>query len=149
MDSPKLKPCPACGASVEITGGDSWHNQNEFWIVCKSCHCVRVGDTEKNECIKRWNALPRGHAVTPGAADDGGMTWHDVEQAVRQMGDAVEKATQQIVALVGKLEQSIKPGELESLDIERVSGPFLTKAQIETIVSETARQIREQQEAAR
>lgn len=143
MTSPKLKPCPACGASVEITGGDSWHNQKEFWIVCEACHCVRVGDTEKEECIKRWNALPRGHAITPGAAGDGGMTLHDVEQAMRQVVVAVEKAAQQIVALVGKLEQSIKSGELESLDIERVSGPFLTKEQIETI----ARKAVEEQEA--
>lgn len=63
MNNPKLKPCPACGASVKIAGGDSWHNQKEFWIVCEACHCVRVGDTEKEECIKRWNALPRHNDI--------------------------------------------------------------------------------------
>lgn len=65
----QLKPCPACGASVEITGGDSWYNQNEFWIVCETCHCVRVGDTEKEECIKRWNALPRHNDISPDKVD--------------------------------------------------------------------------------
>lgn len=68
MDN-QLKPCPACGASVKITGGDSWHNQKEFWIVCEACHCVRVGDTEKDECIKRWNALPRHHDISPDKVD--------------------------------------------------------------------------------
>ena len=68
MDN-QLKPCPACGASVEITGGDSWYNQNEFWIVCETCHGVRVGDTEKEECIKRWNALPRHNDISPDKVD--------------------------------------------------------------------------------
>ena len=57
----ELKPCPACGAPVNIAGGDEWHNQHEFWICCenKECGCVRVGDTEREECIRRWNDLPR------------------------------------------------------------------------------------------
>ena len=56
-----LLPCPACGAQVKLTGGDSWHNLHEFWIACKNreCGCCRVGDTVRDECIKRWNALPR------------------------------------------------------------------------------------------
>lgn len=57
----ELKPCPACGALVNITGGDGWHNQHEFWICCENeeCGCVRVGDTEREECIRRWNDIPR------------------------------------------------------------------------------------------
>lgn len=56
-----LLPCPACGAQVKLTGGDSWHNLHEFWIACKNreCGCCRVGDTVRDECIKRWNAIPR------------------------------------------------------------------------------------------
>ena len=28
----ELKPCPACGASVRLEGGDQWYNQNSFVI---------------------------------------------------------------------------------------------------------------------
>lgn len=57
----ELKPCPACGASVCLEGGDEWHNRCHFVIRCENpeCGCVRVGDTKRGECIRRWNALPR------------------------------------------------------------------------------------------
>lgn len=81
MDN-QLKPCPACGASVKITGGDSWHNQNEFWIVCEACHCVRVGDTEKEECIKRWNALPRHNDISHDKVDCAGCPERQYRQGL-------------------------------------------------------------------
>ena len=67
-NKPKILPCPACGASVELEGGTEWHDQLEFWIMCKNpaCGCVRVGDTEMEECIHRWNSLPRRTTVEPG-----------------------------------------------------------------------------------
>lgn len=72
-----LKPCPACGNPVRITGGDSWHNQNEFWIACKNreCGCCRVGDTVREECIERWNALPRTLTWTKEYPKIPGMYW--------------------------------------------------------------------------
>lgn len=77
MDSFQLKPCPACGASVKITGGDEWHNQHEFWICCenKECGCVRVGDTEREECIRRWNDLPRALNWTKEPPTKEGWYW--------------------------------------------------------------------------
>lgn len=77
MTSPKLKPCPSCGASVRITGGDEWHNQHEFWICCenKECGCVRVGDTEREECIRRWNDLPRALTWATTPPTDPGFYW--------------------------------------------------------------------------
>ncbi|MBE6440713.1 MAG: hypothetical protein E7022_00030 [Desulfovibrio desulfuricans] len=61
MQELKLLPCPACGGPVQMTGGTEWHDQHEFWIECrnKGCGCVRVGDTEREECVRRWNSLPR------------------------------------------------------------------------------------------
>lgn len=132
MDSPKLNPCPHCGKTdLRVYWNDIYE---KHYVRCHTCHMQGPEIYGREAAAEAWNALPRGHAITPGAAGDGGMTSHDVEQAMRQVVVAVEKAVQQIVALVGKLEQSIKPGELEPLDIERVSGPFLTKEQIETIV---------------
>lgn len=57
----ELKPCPACGGYVLIGGGDEWYNKNRFFIECKNpeCGCCRVGDTLREKCIERWNALPR------------------------------------------------------------------------------------------
>lgn len=77
MDSFQLKPCPACGASVRITGGDEWYNRHEFWICCenKECGCVRVGDTEREECIRRWNALPRALNWTKEPPTKEGWYW--------------------------------------------------------------------------
>lgn len=67
----ELKPCPACGASVRLEGGDQWYNQNSFVIRCEdpTCGCIRVGDTERDECIRRWNSLPRAPHITPNDAD--------------------------------------------------------------------------------
>lgn len=67
----ELKPCPACGASVRLEGGDQWYNQNSFVIRCEdpTCGCIRVGDTERDECIRRWNSLPRATHITPNDAD--------------------------------------------------------------------------------
>lgn len=67
----KLKPCPACGASVRLEGGDQWYNQNSFVIRCEdpTCGCIRVGDTERDECIRRWNSLPRAPHITPNDVD--------------------------------------------------------------------------------
>ena len=67
----ELKPCPACGASVRLEGGDQWYNQNSFVIRCEdpTCGCIRVGDTERDECIRRWNALPRAPHITPNDVD--------------------------------------------------------------------------------
>ena len=53
-----ILPCPACGGDVKISGGDEWHNQHSFFIECQ-CGVCRVGDTVREDCIKRWNALPR------------------------------------------------------------------------------------------
>ncbi len=55
----KLKTCPACGKPVELEGGQSWHDQHRFLIKCYECGCSRVSDTDKDECVRRWNALPR------------------------------------------------------------------------------------------
>lgn len=57
----KLNPCPACGASVRLEGGRQWHDRHRFIIRCENleCGCVRIGDTERSECIRRWNSLPR------------------------------------------------------------------------------------------
>lgn len=57
----ELKPCPACGASVRLEGGRQWHDRHRFIIRCENleCGCVRIGDTERSECIRRWNSLPR------------------------------------------------------------------------------------------
>lgn len=62
----ELKSCPACGGPVQMTGGAEWHDQHAFWIECrnKGCGCVRVGDTEREECVRRWNALPRITSTT-------------------------------------------------------------------------------------
>lgn len=67
----ELKPCPACGASVRLEGGDQWYNQNSFVIRCEdpTCGCIRVGDTERDECIRRWNSLPRAPHITPNDVD--------------------------------------------------------------------------------
>lgn len=67
----ELKPCPACGASVRLEGGDQWYNQNSFVIRCEdpTCGCIRVGNTERDECIRRWNSLPRAPHITPNDVD--------------------------------------------------------------------------------
>lgn len=73
-----LLPCPVCGAPVKITGGDEWHNQNEFWICCenkKECGCVRVGDTKREECIRRWNNIPRALNWTKERPTKEGWYW--------------------------------------------------------------------------
>ena len=73
-----LLPCPVCGAPVKITGGDEWHNQHEFWICCenrKECGCVRVGDTEREECIRRWNNIPRALTWTKKTPTVPGVYW--------------------------------------------------------------------------
>ena len=64
----EILPCPACGTAVTLEGGTEWHNQRKFWIACKNpaCGCVRVGDTEAEECVRRWNDLPRRTVVEPG-----------------------------------------------------------------------------------
>ena len=60
---PELKPlpCPACDEPVHVFGGDSWDNKNRFFITCqnKECGVCSVGDTVREDCISRWNALPR------------------------------------------------------------------------------------------
>lgn len=55
----ELKTCPVCGKPVELEGGQSWHDQHRFLIKCYECGCSRVSDTDKDECVRRWNALPR------------------------------------------------------------------------------------------
>lgn len=68
----ELKPCPACGASVRLVGGDEWHNRDHFVIRCENlgCGCVRIGDTKREECVRRWNNLPRAPHITPNEADE-------------------------------------------------------------------------------
>lgn len=90
----KLLPCPVCGAPVKITGGDEWHNQHEFWICCenKECGCVRVGDTEREECIRRWNDIPRALTWTKERPTKEGWYW------LKWPGGGVE-----VVRLVGYL----------------------------------------------
>lgn len=72
--SESLRPCPACGASVRLVGGNEWHDRNHFVIRCEEsgCGCVRIGDTEREECVRRWNALPRAPHITPNDADCAG-----------------------------------------------------------------------------
>lgn len=61
-----LLPCPACDSPVKLTGGDEWYNLHDFWITCENneCGCCRVGDTVREECIERWNTLPRALTFT-------------------------------------------------------------------------------------
>ena len=69
-----ILPCPACGGAVEISGGDEWHNQHSFFIECQ-CGVCRVGDTVREDCIKRWNALPRALRWTNEPPKVAGWYW--------------------------------------------------------------------------
>lgn len=71
-----LKPCPACGKPVELEGGQSWHDQHCFLIKCYACGCSRVADTEKDEAIRRWNALPRTIRWTKEPPTEPGLYWY-------------------------------------------------------------------------
>lgn len=78
MPEVTLLPCPACDSPVKLTGGDEWHNQHEFWIACENreCGCCRVGDTVREECIKRWNAIPRALEWTNELPKVPGWYWY-------------------------------------------------------------------------
>lgn len=72
----ELKPCPACGKPVELEGGQSWHDKHCFLIKCYECGCSRVSDTEKDECVRRWNALPRPLRWTKEPPTAPGFYWN-------------------------------------------------------------------------
>lgn len=71
----ELKPCPACGKPVELEGGQSWHDQHCFLIKCYECGCSRVSDTDKDECVRRWNAMPRHLRWTQEPPTEPGYYW--------------------------------------------------------------------------
>lgn len=73
----ELKPCPACGKPVALEGGKSWHDQYRFLIKCYECGCSRVADTEKDECVRRWNALPRPLRWTKEPPTEPGYYWYE------------------------------------------------------------------------
>lgn len=59
MDSPKLKPCPACGGYPEIAGTI---DGKEVWIACGNLRGCRMGGPTRStveEAGEAWNALPR------------------------------------------------------------------------------------------
>lgn len=72
----ELKPCPVCGKPVKLEGGQSWHDQHCFLIKCYECGCIRVADTEKGECARRWNSLPRHLRWTKGQPKKSGLYWY-------------------------------------------------------------------------
>lgn len=71
----ELKPCPACGKPVELEGGQSWHDQHSFLIKCYACGCSRVADSDEDEAIHRWNALPRPLRWTKEPPTEPGWYW--------------------------------------------------------------------------
>lgn len=46
-------------------------NRNLFFIRCKNpeCGCIRVGDSKREECVRRWNSLPSASHITPNDAN--------------------------------------------------------------------------------
>lgn len=71
MDSPKLKPCPACGSSAELYAGDV---PGRDYVSCANLDCSVCGPFGNNaeDAVRKWNALPRRHEITPNSVDCAG-----------------------------------------------------------------------------
>lgn len=68
MDSPKLKPCPACGSSAELYAGDV---PGRDYVSCANLDCSVCGPFGNNteDAVRKWNSLPRRHEITPNSVD--------------------------------------------------------------------------------
>ena len=72
MDSPKLKPCPACGGYPEIAGTI---DGTEVWIACGNLRGCRMGGPTRStveEAAEAWNSLPRRHETMTNNMDCAG-----------------------------------------------------------------------------
>lgn len=66
-----LKPCPHCGSSAELYAGDV---PGRDYVSCASLDCSVCGPFGNNaeDAVRKWNALPRRHEITPNAVDCAG-----------------------------------------------------------------------------
>lgn len=66
MDSPQLKPCPACGGTDIRIGFDCL--EERYYALCCDCRMrgpAKCGDEDRAK--DAWNSLPRRHEITPNA----------------------------------------------------------------------------------
>lgn len=54
MSDTKLKPCPFCGAEVELHSVDIG-SATDYFISCKECGCKQSGSISRQAVINAWN----------------------------------------------------------------------------------------------
>lgn len=57
IENGNLKPCPFCGAEVELYGDcyDAYAGRWTFWVACEECGCRIPGCSSKGVVIEAWN----------------------------------------------------------------------------------------------
>jgi hypothetical protein len=58
MADPKPLPCPFCGSERLDNPENEWF-EDEWFVVCLSCHARGPGCVTQEAANKAWNAAPR------------------------------------------------------------------------------------------